>query len=59
MNETISFTRYDADKHAEIKKIPGVVNIVSGKEIDIIVLEKKSWQIQSFIDQIRDQLEAI
>lgn len=59
MPETPSFERYNAEKHAEMKAIEGVVNVVSGNDIDIIVLRKQTGHIQFWIDEVKDKLIKI
>lgn len=55
---TPTFERYAQEKLDQLLNMPGIVKVVSGAEIDIVVLEKKDGRIEPEIEALRSELEA-
>lgn len=52
------FQRYDEERLASLKEIPWVVDVVQGKDIDIVILEKKQSPIQLELDRFRTDIKT-
>lgn len=53
------FKRYDAEKFDQIREIPDVVDVVPGKDMDIVVLKKQgNTFLQDAIQKIKSDMEV-